>query len=157
MRKTLIRTVSIAASLIVSANVSATQVCHQVTGKIAANDISQSEALGLVEMKIENKEVEGAIYTLVLGVDTTTIPIVSSLQQTIEFPRNGVVYTKINSARFVPLPSNSCVFSVVEQLNIVGGTGQFTGAVGTANAVGSVNFCTGQHKLTFTGSYCAVQ
>ncbi len=158
MRK-FIYTISIAIAVgsIESNTALASEVCHQVKGTVIANDISQTEVLGVTEMKVRDTKIEGAILGKITSFDATTIPIVSTLDQTLAFPKIGVIYTRNNSAVFVPLSGSHCIFSVDEQLNVVAGTGLFAGARGNVTAVGTVDFCTGEHKIRYTGSYCVDQ
>lgn len=129
--------------------------CHDVKGRVEAYNINPVEALGLIKLKIDREEkLKGGIITKILTMDTSSPQIVATLDQTLSMAGAGVIYTANNRVTFDLAPGSSCLFMTEEHINIVGGTGIFGGATGSAVAIGTVDFCSGEHILKVEGNYC---
>lgn len=128
--------------------------CFDIKGKVLTSTINPTTQLGTIEISGEAGDLEGAILGLITGNNTSTLPIITYLDHTIVFPGKGRVVTRNDVAELTPVKNDACKFKVKERLNIITGTGKFSGASGTGTALGSVNFCTGDNKFFISISLC---
>ncbi|WP_189836554.1 hypothetical protein, partial [Sulfurirhabdus autotrophica] len=140
--------------MILSVVVMASSISHQVNaecfdlkGKVLSSNINATTQLGTIELIGAGGELEGGILGQITNSNTSSLPIVTYLDHTVVFPGKGGFVTRNDVAQLEPVPNDACTFKAKEQLNIVMGTGKFSGASGTGTAIGTVNFCTGTNKF----------
>lgn len=128
--------------------------CFDIKGKVLTSTINPTTQLGTIEISGAAGDLEGAILGQITGSNTSALPMITYLDHTIVFPRKGGVITRNDVAELTPVANDACKFKVKERLNIIAGTGKFSGASGTGTALGSVNFCTGDNKFFISISLC---
>jgi hypothetical protein len=99
------------------------------------------------------EKLEGSVIGRIKKQPSTSDPFINFLDHTLVFPREGTIHTRKDKAAIIN-QINECTFEVVEDINIVKGTGTFANITGSVTANGKVNRCSGENSFTYQGKIC---
>ncbi len=150
MAKNIITGLCAGAMLVLSSTVYAQQICLPITGSVSTISINPMNQHGVTKVRLG-----GRPFTLsTVGTITSSDGAGNTyLDHHMMLNLDNRIFTK-NDHGVVMGPGDGCSLPVVETINIVGGTGIFTGVTGTGQATGTINLCTARNEFTLSGSLC---